>query len=410
MAADRHKRSPAWRAQCAARPGNPPAALKRPAESRLWLTASRVIEAGQITVIAVILASCALFGVIYIGGFIDDNGYHIPNAVRIAQHFNPYFVDSPVDSHWFPAGAETLVAVLVALTGSLNVTNLSGAGCVIGIVVLMYHFAKLWCDDRLGRLTTALCVATIPLMIAQSIAFYIDVHLALLVCLCLYLQCVSLLRRNAGPAYGAMAVALLTPSLKYSGLVLLLPVLPACAYCIWSAVPPRRPGVRAILLLVVVSLFTSGWYMRNWVERGNPVFPFAVPTALRPVLACVHTPYEFDPEHAINSPQTSFPHPWVPQSWVQPEFLPHMAADGFGASGTFSGCCVLLSLLWVRRQRAEARRAWIFLWVVVTATIVVFPFGLRIPRYLLCVPVLAALGPAVLYAQMRDVGAPRAAR
>jgi len=162
-------------------------------------------------------------------------------------------------------------------------------------------------------------------------------------------------------------------------------------------------------VLVFVSLFTSGWYARNWVERGNPVFPFDVPAPLRPVLALVHTPYESDAEHAINSPQTRFPHPWVPQSWVQPEFSPHMTADGFGAIGAFSGGCVLLSLLWVRRQRADARRAWIFLWVVVSTIIVVFPFGLRIPRYLLCVPVLAALAPAVLYAQARDVGAPRAA-
>src|SRR5437870_863959 len=112
----------------------------------IWHTVRRLLIVGDVAVIACILASCLLFSIVYICAFIDVSGYHVPNAVRIAQHLNPYWVDSPVDSHWFPAGAETLVAVLVALTGSLNVTNLSGAACFLTLVLLMCRFASLWCD------------------------------------------------------------------------------------------------------------------------------------------------------------------------------------------------------------------------------------------------------------------------
>lgn len=378
------------------------------ADEHLWSAARRLIAGGQVAVIGCIVASCLLFGVVYVDAFIDDAGYHIPNAVRIAQHLNPYFVDSPVDSHWFPAGAETLVALPVWLTGSLNVTNLSGGLCVLALVVLMYHFAGLWCADHLGRLTSALCVATIPLMIGQSMAFYIDIHLALVVCLSLYLQCLSLVRRRAAYAYGALAVALLAPAIKYSGLFLFGILAPACAYCLWAAPRPRRPTVRTVTLLLCVALFTSGWYVRNWVSRGNPVYPFAVGTWIRPLLAVVHVPFESDPEHGISSPTTAFPHPFVPQSWLTHEFTPHMTADAFGASATVAGLCALLSLPWLARLEVARRRAWIFLWIVVVLMLLLFPFGLRIPRYLLCVPVLAALGPAVLYGLATRTGARRA--
>jgi len=355
-----------------------------------------VIAGGQIAVISFIVASCLLFGVVYVGVFVDDTGYHIPNAVRIAQHLNPYFVDSPVDSHWFPAAAETVVALPVLLTGSLNVTNVSGGLCVFALVVLMYHFAGLWCDEGLGKLTSALCVATVPLMIGQSLAFYVDIHLALVVCLSLYLQCLSLVRPRVAYAYGALAVALLAPGVKYSGVLLFGILAPACTYCIWMSPRPRRPTLAALALVLGTAAFTSGWYVRNWVLRGNPVYPFEVGRWIRPILALVHVPFESDPEHGIASPRTTFPHPLLPQSWLVHEFTPHMTEDAFGTSAALAGFCALLSLLWLTRLEPMRRRAWILLWVVVVAMAVLFPFGFQIPRYLLCVAVLAALGPAVL--------------
>lgn len=362
----------------------------------------------QTAVIVFILASCVLFGLAYVGLYIDDTAYHIPSAIRIAQHLNPYWVHSPVDSHWFPAGAETVVALLVLLTHSLDVTNLSGAACAIALVLLMYGFAGLWCRHRLGRLATAACVSTIPLLIGQSLAFYVDIDLALVVCGSLYLLCRALLRRDARDAYAGLAVALLAPAVKYSGILTFAVLGPAAALCIWQAAPPRRPGWKLALALAVAFLFTSGWYVRNWMERGNPVYPFAVPSWTRPILALNHVPFEFDPEHGIGSPRTTFPHPFIPQSWIRNAYEPDMTADAFGLSGAFAFACVVLASLLIRRQSPAQRRAWIFLWVVTGLLVVTFPYGFRIPRYLLCVPLLACLGPAVLYATAH-AGAPRGA-
>jgi hypothetical protein len=360
-----------------------------------------LIAALQICVVALILLSCLSFGIAYVGIFLDDTCYHIPGAIRIAQHLNPYWVDSPVDSHWFPAAAETAVAVLVLLTRSLNVTNISGSLCFIAIVFLMYRFAGLWCRARLGRLATVACVSTIPLMIGQSLAFYVDIHLALLVCISMYFLCRSVLRRNARDAYYGLAAAWLAPSVKYSG-VLMFPVLAvACGFCIWRSVPPRRPTAKVFVMLLLAAAFASGFYLRNWMYRGNPLYPFAVPGWFRPVVSLMHVPYEVDPEHGIASPTTAFPHPYLPASWLAHEYTPHMTDDAFGASGVVAAVCALLSLSLIRLQPSDQRRAWLFLLVVVTVLVASFPYGLRIPRYLLFVPILLSLGPAVLFGLLR---------
>jgi len=362
------------------------------------------IAAGQIAVVAFILASCVLFGMVYVAGFLDDNGYHIPGAVRIAQHLNPYYVDSPVDSHWFPALSETLVALLVIPTSSLNVTNLSGSLCFIAIVVLMYHFAGLWCRGRSGRMATVACVSTIPLLIGQTLAFYIDIHIALAVSASLFLYCRAFLHRRARDAYYGLAVALLVPGMKYSGILMFLVLGPAFLVCLWRAAPPRRPGLGLVALVLACGLLTSGWYVRNWMVRGNPLFPFQLPRWFEPIRDLSPAPYEYDPNHDIVSPAATYPHPYVPESWLRHQYTPHMTDDAFGASTVLAGVCVVLSLLVLRRYGAAARHTWLFLLAVTAAIMAIFPYGVRIPRYVLFLPLVLSLGPAVL------CGAARAGR
>ncbi len=356
----------------------------------------RTLAALQVSTIALICGGCVIYGVAYIARWLDDVAYHIPTAVRIAQHLNPYWVDSPVESHWFPAGAETIVALLVAATGSLNATNVSGCLCLMALIALMYRFAGLWCRDPLPRLATIGCMCCIPLMIGQSLAFYVDIHMALVVCLSLYLQCVALMRRDPQYGYYGLAAAILPASLKYSGVYFLLILVPAAAWCVWRAGPPRRPRPRAILLLAVVVVFTSGWYGRNWIERGNPVFPFEVPAWTRPVLALVSAAYESDPDHRNVSPRTAWPHPWIPRAWLQHDYKPDMTHDAFGASGVVAFAGTLLSLMLWAYLPVRERSVWGFVVLVTAVLVATFPDHAQVPRYVLFAPIVACLSPAVL--------------
>ena len=50
-----------------------------------------------------------------------------------------------------------------------------GALCFAALCVLMYRFAGLWTRDRVARLSAVLCLASIPLLLAQCLAFYVDI-------------------------------------------------------------------------------------------------------------------------------------------------------------------------------------------------------------------------------------------
>lgn len=82
-----------------------------------------------ITIILIICFSAAIHGLVFIRSFVDDNAYHIPMAVEIARHYNPYHVDtsSAFTSFWFPAGAETFVAIFLLSSKDINTSNLSGS-------------------------------------------------------------------------------------------------------------------------------------------------------------------------------------------------------------------------------------------------------------------------------------------
>ena len=284
----------------------------------------------------------------------------------------------------------------VLLAGSLNVTTLSGSGCFIALAVLMFRFAGLWTLDLVPRLATLTALVAIPLLLGQCLAFYVDIHMALVVCLSLYLLCLSLARGHTRHAYLGLAVALLAPSIKYSGLHF-LPFLGAlAAFAVVRCPPPRRPTLGVATGIGAALAFTSGWYVRNWLLRGNPIYPFAVPGWLRPVTALAGVPYEVDPEHLSLSPHTSFPHPLIPLRWLTNQHGPAMTADGFGTASITSLACVLVSLLLARRLPPARRRAWLSLWLLTAAVVATFPAGLSVPRYVLFVPGLASLGPAVL--------------
>lgn len=61
-------------------------------------------------------------------------------------------------------------------------------------------------------MSCVLCAASIPLLLAQCLAFYVDIHLALLACAALYPQSSALVRRDAQRAYAALALAILAAS------------------------------------------------------------------------------------------------------------------------------------------------------------------------------------------------------
>lgn len=366
----------------------------------------RAICLGLSLGIALILLAAFLNAVTYVRGWFDDTAYHIPLAVDIARQLNPYAIDAgnaPFTSMWFPAAAETLVAILIRATGSINSTNLSGAFTFALLLALTYFFAGLWSRRACGRLASVGLVACIPLLLGQTMAFYVDIHLALLIGLSLYLMCLSLISGDGRPAYFAIAAIFLAAAVKYHGLIYAAVLLPAAAYCIAKS-RRRTPGWPAAAALAVTFLFSAGWYFRNWLLRGNPIFPLSVPAFLRPLVALVGAPYQELPGYFVTSPETAWPHPLIPAHLLRYTIRPDMTDDGFGWVLLAAGALTLLTLIFVRRVPPRRRHAWLFLLVVTALLGLAVPFRFAVPRYALFVPVVLALAPAVLRSALDEPG------
>ncbi|WP_322512694.1 hypothetical protein, partial [Chloroflexus sp.] len=349
--------------------------------------------------IVLVLALAALLnGVVYVRRFIDDNAYHIPMAVEIARHANPYYVDvnATFTSFWFPAGAEALVAVIVAITKDVNSTNLTGALFYILFLGLSYAFAGIWTDDRGMRLLSVALCGIIPVLFAQTEAFYVDIHINFLVYLSLYFLAFSLVKRRIDYSWYGIGVAILSASVKYHGLFFGA-ILVLAAIIVMVAQKSVQPSRKALIVVMICGLFTSGWYVRNLWLKGNPIYPLSLPNPLPDLLLKLGVNYQGIAFPNL-SPQATFPHPLIPQSPLVHGFVPHMTDDAFGLMFPVSLLMMVLVALRSHRMPAWQRQAFWLVMGTSIAIIAVLPFHLSVPRYVMFLPAVAALWPAMLAA------------
>lgn len=349
-------------------------------------------------VVLILVVAVCLNSVAYVRSFVDDTAYHVPMAVEIARHAHPYYVDvkATFTSFWFPAGAEALVGLIVAITRDINSTNLSGALVYILFLVVNYQFAGIWTADRKIRLLSVALCAIIPVLFAQTVAFYVDIHINFLVYLSLYLLTLALVRRQVDYAWYGIGTAILSASVKYHGLFFGA-VLMIAALAAMVAIRSYKPSWRSLLFVVGSGVFTSGWYLRNLWLKGNPLYPLDLPQPLPTILTNLGLPYQGIPFPNL-SPQAVWPHPLIPQSPVVYNLIPHITNDAFGLMFPISLLMLGLVALRSHRMLALQRRAFWFMLAVSVAIVAVLPFHLSVPRYVLFLPAVAALWPAMLAA------------
>jgi hypothetical protein len=353
----------------------------------------------QLVILLFLVGVAFLNGIAYIRNYTDSTAYHIPMAVEIAKHGNPYYVDSTATftSFWFPAGAETMSALLIALTKDIDGTNLTGPVFFTLFLLLAYKFAGLWTDDPRVRLLCTVVTGLSPILLAETRAFYIDIHFNFFIYLSLYLYCLSLLSEDSNYAYLGMAAAILTASIKYHGIVVCAILVPVGVYCVLKN---KKVSLRwwGILILVLCTAFASGWYVRNLLSKGNPFYPLPLPLTFQRVLPTLGTPYQSIEDYPSLSPETRWPHPLIPRTISHYKFQPDMTDDAFGVIFPVSLVMLIVIGIQARRMPKVQYQVFVFLLATTVAIVAVLPFGFRIPRYVLFVPAVAALWPALMMA------------
>jgi hypothetical protein len=365
--------------------------------------ASFLLCAPLLIIIATLVTASLLNGVAYVRGYVDDTAYHIPMAVEIARHHNPYYVDtsSTFTSFWFPAGAETFVAVIILITQNINSTNLSGAIFFIGFLFAGYKFAGIWTGDHRIRLLCTALVGITPVLLAQTRAFYIDIHVGLLIYLTLYLYALSLATGNATFGYLGISSAFLTASMKYHGLLFCAILLPVGVFCVLKS-KDRWSDPWALGLVLTCAFFTSGWYIRNLLLKGNPIYPLPLPWFLRGLSMAIGLPYDGLDNYPNLSPQTRLPYPLIPKALTDYHFRPDITDDAFGLGFSIALVMWVIAAVRANKMTVPRQRAFWLTFATSLAIVVILPFRLSVPRYVIFIPAIAALWPAVLSACFRE--------
>lgn len=353
----------------------------------------------QFAILLFLVMVAFLNSLAYVRTYTDDTGYHIPMAVEMARHRNPYYVDmnSAYAAFWFPGGAEAMVAAIISITHTINSTNLSGSIFFALFLFIAYQFAGLWTNDLRVRLLCAVVTGLSPVLLAETWAFYIDIHFNFFVYFSLYLYCLSLLSEDSNYGYLGMAAAILSAGIKYQGIVVCAILVPVGVYCVLKN---KKVSLRwwTILILVCCTAFTSGWYIRNLLLKGNPFYPLPLPLPFQRLLTTMGTPYESLENYPSLSPEALWPHPLIPRTISHYNFHPDMSDDAFGLAFPLSLAMLVVVSIQARRMSKTQFQVFVFLAVTTVAIIAAMPFGLHVPRYLLFVPAVAALWPAMIMA------------
>lgn len=189
----------------------------------------------------------------------DSLAYHLPLARNIlARNFSRL-----ASLEYYPGAGETILAIFMGLQLPLNLYNLLGWSLLCYMVFrLGKHFGlasplAIVLATSVGALTSV--VRLIP---TQTI----DIWLAIF-----YLWTVLLLEspQKTWIYFLKLGCGLgLIIGTKYSGPLFLLPLL-----IIYAPKFIKTFQTKALISLLPISMLGLSWYLRNWILKGNPLYP-----------------------------------------------------------------------------------------------------------------------------------------
>jgi hypothetical protein len=272
----------------------------------------------------------------------DGLKYHLPLALMMLQEerlaigptYNPVF-------EGYPRNAALWFAWILAFFRSDRWVELAQAPFLLLGMLAVYCLARRLSSGRPASATAALLLPFAPVVLAQITTNYTDVvgSALLLAAVALLLAAVGSRALGAAGAFGA-AVGLLMGT-KLSGL--LFATIFVAVFTGATMLGLGRPGRRVAAVLLAMALAAGlglDAYARNWIEYGNPLFPY------RQSLPGLELPGPRTAEQVFGVPQTRELHPVarVLRSWqAVGEASETGIFGGFGFTWPLLGLATLVS-------------------------------------------------------------------
>lgn len=222
-----------------------------------------------------IFVQAMLGAVSYVPTEADSLYYHIPLAESILEGG---IIKAEYGSNmhmYFPASAEVILAVLIALKIPVGFYNVLAVGCLVGA---SYLLGKKYQLTTKNAVVLAAAVGTLHGVIRWVHAQTVDIWVAVFY----LLSWLLLLQPKKNWLYFinlGLALGLLLGS-KYSGPLFALGLLLILGKDLISKVTQLQKweaACKVLVALVAASLTGGFWYLRNWLVMNNPVYPLDTP-------------------------------------------------------------------------------------------------------------------------------------
>lgn len=236
---------------------------------------------GVLAFAAALLWLSVLLGGSYFDVSYDGQGYHTDAVIKLHDGWNPFhqpYTGNVWNDH-YAKGSEILAASLYRVTGVLEQGKAWNFLLLAASFLLAFAGLLSWDRQVWRALVTAVVLAWNPVVINQTLTFYIDGQLgSLLLCL-LGLGALIAVRGDRWIALVSAMVLVLILNNKFTGVVYAV-VLCGGLLMLLFAVGKRRitGGMTAVIAVAfVVGILFVGWnpYLHNTMEKGHPFYPVA---------------------------------------------------------------------------------------------------------------------------------------
>ncbi|MFA6002973.1 MAG: hypothetical protein WC881_02790 [Elusimicrobiota bacterium] len=326
----------------------------------------------------------------------DGLSYHLPIVLRWIQQGNLDLAGWPGPERYYAWNGELLSAWLALLGGgSLSAAKLCQ---VAGLPVLLAAAGAL--GRRLAgpgwSWACGLAAAAMPIVVIQSGVPYVDVlysafWLAAAAAGVAWLRSGGVLHMGAYAA--AFGLALGSKSTAYLTAPLLIPL----AVALWSRPAARREFVRWSPLWVgLVALTGLACYWRNWLQTGNPIFPFELRVAGWTVFRGITRPGDL----LVSMEKWFFSSMW---GWAWYPFVETIKGqavytyeNGFGPVAAAAWALSPVAFWKAWRRRDAAALAFLAL-LPLTAALFLIMHPVRVPRYVIFLPLVCIVALAYVF-------------
>ena len=218
----------------------------------------------------------------------DGQWYHQDAIVLLKNGWNPFYNQPILDEiasgknanyiNCYPKAPWTISACVYATSGAIEYAKFYQLVLLFASFFLSLHFMLRWFPlSILSAFLLSFVVAFSPVVVGQTLSFYVDGQLAVFTLLTLYFLCdwVSNLESKVPLVLLGLCLIYLA-NIKFTGLIYSLVFLFfAFSWVLWKEREKALQMVLKLSVIMTVAIFLFGYctYPRNIIQHGHPFYP-----------------------------------------------------------------------------------------------------------------------------------------